>query len=86
MHMTSHYSLTNFPASQKSLYRLIWFQRQVLCLTFYLTSEIGEELNGFHVLLSWDDGLWAVTKSFPSVHALLYAGAWSLKRDSALDV
>lgn len=35
MHMTSHYSLTNLPASQKPLYRSIWFQRQVLCVTFY---------------------------------------------------
>lgn len=80
MRMTSHYSLTDFPASQNPLYRLIWFQKEVLCLTLYPTSEIGEKLNDFHVLLGWDDGLWAVPKSFPSVHALPYATAWSLKR------
>lgn len=51
----------------------------------FFRADIGEELNIFCVLLSSDDGLWAVPKSFPPGHALHYAAAWSLERGSALD-
>lgn len=51
----------------------------------FFRAEIREEVNVFCVLLSWDDGLWAVPKSFPPGHALLYAAALSLERGSALD-
>lgn len=51
----------------------------------FFRAESREEVNIFCVMLSWNDGLWAVPESFPPGHALLYAAAWNLERGSALD-
>lgn len=51
----------------------------------FFRAETREELNIFSVLLSWDDELWAVPKSFPPGHSLLYAAAWTLERGLALE-
>lgn len=72
----SHYSLKNFPASQKPLYRSIWFQRQVLCVTFY-PCFLGENLRGAEQFLRGDRlGPWAgaMARNSAPGHALLYAG------------
>lgn len=88
----SHHSINlnlnlNLPANQKPLYRLIWFQIQVLCVTFYPTfSRLWLERNWIFYVRCWacmmDAGL--SLRVFSPAPALLYAVAWSLEKGSAL--
>lgn len=88
----SHHSINlnlnlNLPANQKPLYRLIWFQIQVLCVTFYPTfSRLWLERNWIFYVRCWacmmDAGL--SLRVFSPDPALLYAVAWSLEKGSAL--
>lgn len=83
----SLHGLTNLPASQLPLYRLVWFHRQVSCLTFYLTSSglKSEKKWQFSVCChAGTVGSW-LPLSISLLATLLYATAWSLERVTYLD-
>lgn len=82
----SHHSLNlnlnlNLPASQKSLYRLIWFQIQVLCVTFYPTfSRLWWERSWIFYVCCWagmmDSGLSLRVFLLSLPCFMLQHGAW----------